>query len=68
MYVDEYLHYRLLPKIIQDTYDYYTALLVTTNELLYSEGSAVQWKGSQAEALIQYHGKKLWQGQSCLCH
>lgn len=65
MYVDEYLHYRLLPKIIQDTYDYYTALLVTTNELLYSEGSAVQWKGSQAEALIQYHGKKLRQGQSC---
>jgi hypothetical protein len=59
LYVDEYLRYGLLPQIVQATYEYYTGLLVTAHELLYSEGSAVKWKGSRAEALIQYHGKKL---------
>lgn len=64
LYIDEYLHYGLLPRIIFATYEYYTGLLVTARELLYSEGSTVKWKGSRAEALIQYHGEKLRQGRS----
>jgi hypothetical protein len=64
LYVEEYLRYGLLPRIIRDTYDTYLGLLTTARELLYSDETAVKWKGSRAEALIQYHGEKIRQGRS----
>ena len=64
LFVVEYLRYGLLPRIIQDTYENYIGLLTTARELLYSEEAAVKWKGSRAEALIEYHGEKLRQLRS----
>jgi hypothetical protein len=64
VFVVEYLRYGLLPRIIENTYDNYLGLLSCACELLYNEETPVKWKGSRAEALIDFHGEQLRQERS----
>lgn len=64
VFVVEYLRYGLLPRIIENTYDNYLGLLSCACELLYNEETSVKWKGSRAEALINFHGEQLRQERS----
>ena len=60
-YVEDYLKYGLLPRVIEATFDNYYALLTTARENCYSdEGTLYTWKNSRAEALIKHHSGKLW--------
>jgi len=62
VYIEAYCRDGLLAVLIQRTYEFYSQLLTTARDLLYSESAAqLVWKGSRAEAMIKHHAEKLRQ-------